>query len=133
MYSFYNTHPYTNTPTTNSGSNFWGKCNLKSSNPITFQKLWVYCNYSLPDDSVHRSHPFNSFLNTYSQIFPPKDLSTLAWKIPWTEDPGRPQFMGSQRVGHNWTELNWTKSTKIFYVAYPFIRTIKAKSINLAL
>ena len=28
--------------------------------------------------------------------------STLAWKIPWTEDPGGPQFMGSLRVGHNW-------------------------------
>ena len=27
--------------------------------------------------------------------------STLAWKIPWTEDPGRLQFMGSQRVRHN--------------------------------
>ena len=28
--------------------------------------------------------------------------STLALKIPWTEDPGRLQSMGSQRVGHNW-------------------------------
>ena len=27
--------------------------------------------------------------------------STLAWKIPWTEKPGRLQSMGSQRVGHN--------------------------------
>ena len=27
--------------------------------------------------------------------------STLAWKIPWMEDPGRLQFMGSQRVGHD--------------------------------
>ena len=26
--------------------------------------------------------------------------STLAWKIPWTEEPGRLQSMGSQRVGH---------------------------------
>ena len=26
---------------------------------------------------------------------------TLAWKIPWTEDCGRLQSMGSQRVGHN--------------------------------
>ena len=26
--------------------------------------------------------------------------STLAWKIPWTEKPGRLQAMGSQRVGH---------------------------------
>ena len=28
--------------------------------------------------------------------------STLSWKIPWTEKPGRLQSMGSQRVGHNW-------------------------------
>ena len=27
--------------------------------------------------------------------------STLAWKIPWTEGPGRPQSMGSQRVRHD--------------------------------
>ena len=26
--------------------------------------------------------------------------STLAWKILWTEEPGGPQSMGSQRVGH---------------------------------
>ena len=26
---------------------------------------------------------------------------TLAWKIPWMEDCGRLQSMGSQRVGHN--------------------------------
>ena len=28
--------------------------------------------------------------------------STLAWKIPWTEEPGRLQSMGSRRVRHNW-------------------------------
>ena len=27
--------------------------------------------------------------------------STLAWKIPWTEEPGRLQSMGSQRAGHD--------------------------------
>ena len=27
--------------------------------------------------------------------------SILAWRIPWTEKPGRLQFMGSQRVGHD--------------------------------
>ena len=27
--------------------------------------------------------------------------STLAWKIPWTEKPGRLQSMGLQRVGHD--------------------------------
>jgi len=27
--------------------------------------------------------------------------SMLAWRIPWTEEPGGLQFMGSQRVGHD--------------------------------
>ena len=31
--------------------------------------------------------------------------STLAWKIPWTEDPGMLQSMGLHRVGHNWSNL----------------------------
>ena len=35
--------------------------------------------------------------------------STLAWKIPWTKEPGRLQSMGSQRVRHNWaTSLHFT-------------------------
>ena len=28
--------------------------------------------------------------------------STLAWKIPWMEEPGRLRSMGSLRVGHDW-------------------------------
>ena len=28
--------------------------------------------------------------------------SILAWSIPWTEEPGRLQSMGSQRVRHDW-------------------------------
>ena len=42
--------------------------------------------------------------------------STLAWKIPWTEEPGRLQTMGSRRVGHHWatslplfTFLHWRR------------------------
>ena len=31
--------------------------------------------------------------------------STLAWKIPWTEEPGRLQSMGLLRVGHDWATL----------------------------
>jgi len=27
--------------------------------------------------------------------------NTLAWRVPWTEEPGRLQSMGSQRVGHD--------------------------------
>ena len=38
----------------------------------------------------------------------------LAWKIPWTEEPGGLQSMGSQRAGHDWTsehgELNMLRA-----------------------
>ena len=29
-------------------------------------------------------------------------FSTIAWKIPWTEEPGRLQSMGLQKVGYDW-------------------------------
>ena len=31
--------------------------------------------------------------------------STLAWRIPWTEEPGRLQSMGLRRVGHDWSDI----------------------------
>ena len=31
--------------------------------------------------------------------------SVLAWRIPWTEKPGRLQSIGLHRVGHNWSDL----------------------------
>ena len=30
--------------------------------------------------------------------------SILVWRIPWTEEPGRLQYMGSQRVRHSWSD-----------------------------
>ena len=39
--------------------------------------------------------------------------SILAWKIPWTEEPGRLQSMGSQRVRHDWaTSLHFMAESK---------------------
>ena len=44
-------------------------------------------------------------ISTYSSSFPGEEMAThsviLTWKIPWTEEPGRLQFMGLQRVGHD--------------------------------
>ena len=34
--------------------------------------------------------------------------STLAWRIPWTEEPGRLPSMWSQRVGRHWSDLAHT-------------------------
>ena len=45
-------------------------------------------------------------LNTCVVLYAEKAMappsSTLAWKIPWTEEPGGLQSMGSLRVAHNW-------------------------------
>ena len=43
--------------------------------------------------SLDREDSLEKEMATYS--------STLAWKIPWTEEPGRLQAMGSQRVGRD--------------------------------
>ena len=43
--------------------------------------------------SLGREDPLEKAMTTHS--------STLAWKTPWTEKPGRLQCMGSQRVGHD--------------------------------
>ena len=44
--------------------------------------------------TLGREDPLGKEMATHSSI--------LAWKIPWTEDPGRLKSMGSQRVGHDW-------------------------------
>ena len=44
-------------------------------------------------------------IQSLGQIDPLKEMAThssiLAWEILWTEEPGRPQSTGSQRVGQN--------------------------------
>ena len=40
------------------------------------------------------------YRNTKEKVMAPHS-STLTWKIPWTEEPGRLQSMRSLRVGHN--------------------------------
>ena len=54
-------------------------------NPPTKQETWV--------QSLGREDPLEKKMAIYS--------STIAWKIPWTEEPGRLRSMGTQRVGHD--------------------------------
>ena len=51
----------------------------------TMPETWV--------QSLGQEDPLEKEMATHS--------STLAWKIPWTEKPGRLQSMGSQRVAHD--------------------------------
>ena len=53
------------------------------------QETWV--------QSLGREDPLEEGMAVHSSI--------LAWKIPWTEEPGGLQSIGSQRVGHNWSNL----------------------------
>ena len=62
-----------------SGILFWVK------NLPAMRETWVR--------SLGQEDPLEEGMATHSSI--------LAWRIPWTEDPGRLQSMGSQRVGHN--------------------------------
>ena len=48
--------------------------------------------------SLRKNRP--SEFNTEKAMAP--HSSTLAWKIPWMEEPGKLQSMGSQRVEHSW-------------------------------
>ena len=41
----------------------------------------------------------------------------LAWKIPWTEEPGRLQSIGSQRLGHNWSDWHTCMFPSLFLVS----------------
>ena len=54
-------------------------------NPLTVQETQVR--------SLGWEDPLERGMATHSSI--------LAWRIPWTEEPGRLQPMGSQRVGHD--------------------------------
>ena len=45
--------------------------------------------------SLDHEDPMEKEMATHSSI--------LAWKIPWTEEPGGLQSTGSQRIWHNWT------------------------------
>ena len=45
---------------------------------------------------------YNNKLDKYPEMAMAPHSSTLAWKIPWMEEPGGLQSMGSLRVGHHW-------------------------------
>ena len=53
--------------------------------PPTMQETWV--------QSLGQEDPVEEEIATHSSI--------LSWRIPWTEEPGRLQFMGLQRVRHD--------------------------------
>ena len=89
--------------------NLWGgyiefKKKKKRSSSIIF-----FCRGVFPDGSVVKNLPANEemWVQSVGQADPLEEgmathSSTLAWRIPWTEEPGGLQSVGSQRVRHDW-------------------------------
>ena len=65
------------------------------------------CNARDPVLSLGLEDPLDNGMATHSSI--------LVWKIPWTEEPGRLQSMGLQRVEHNWV-TNIFSFTSTLYI-----------------
>ena len=56
--------------------------------------------------------------------------STLAWKIPWMEKPGRLQSVRSQRVGHDWATSLQLQGILIFILSFPGHSVVKNLPAN---
>ena len=65
-------------------------------NPPAIQETWV--------QSLGQEDPLENRMATHSSI--------LAWRIPWTEEPGELESMRSQRVGHDGAANTFTKKTE---------------------
>ena len=78
-------------------------------NPPAVQEIWVW--------SLGQEDALKEGMATHSSI--------LAWRLPWTEEPGRLQSIGSQRAGHNWSNLACT-----LYVYTEFSRSTYACVIS---
>ena len=71
----------------------------------------------------------STYIYTYTEKAMAPHSSPLAWKIPWTEEPGRLQSMESLRVGHDWatslslfTLMHWRRKwqpTPVFLPGEP--------------
>ena len=71
----------------------------------------------MPVQSLGQEDPLEEEMATHSSI--------LAWKIPWTEEPGRLEPTGSKRVGHDWARC---KQKHIYsgtdFPAAPMVKTL---------
>ena len=83
---------------------FW-KC-VVTANTICGLSVVFLANVSHQEGKV--KHPTHNGIMQIKAHYPcdsekamATHFSTLAWKLPWMEEPGRLQFMGSLRVGHD--------------------------------
>ena len=76
------------------------------------EEMWI--------QSLGQKDPLEEEMTTYS--------STLAWRIPWTKEPGGLQSMGSQRVRHRHDRLSKQRNRSASVITYYFTTSGKLLS-----
>ena len=82
----------------------------------TMRETWV--------QSLDWEDPLEKAMAPHSRI--------LAWKIPWTEEPGRLQSMGLQRAGHNWATSLSLSIPCLNFQGFPIEFRIKSRLLTMA-
>ena len=103
----------------------WSRRDKGSDSPVVSEhgcsaeaQLWLWRIKAIPGhlyfSKIPRLFWYTSCLQVFTgdcRLFSEKAMaphsSTLAWKIPWMEEPGGLQSMGSLIVGHNWATSLW--------------------------
>ena len=105
-------------PYTSCYLNWFSASSLCNWSPSTFyaEKLTPFLTFLCPPQSCLL---LNMKIQVWHFLEMATDSSTLAWRIPWMEEPGRLQSMGLRRVGHNWvtslslfTSIHWRRKWK---------------------
>ena len=78
--------------------------NTDSPLPSLYATKWPRTQASQVVQVVKNPLPMEETQETWVQSLATHS-SILAWRIPWTEEPGGLWPMGSQRVGHDWSDL----------------------------
>ena len=71
--------------------------------------------------SLSQEDPLEEEMATHSSV--------TAWEIPWTEEPDGLQFMESQRVGHNWSNLACTRTQEQKHPAKRRVKWSESRSV----
>ena len=89
----------------------WPICLFIKRNVFLYSLLWHWVETGGSEDkeatwvqSLGREDPLEKGMAIH--------FSILAWRVPWTEEPGELQSIGSQRVRHEWSDL--TKQSTLY-------------------
>ena len=82
----------------------------------------MFLNCGIGENSFSREDPLEKEMATHSNTLESpldcKEFNTLAWKMPWMEEPGSLLSMWSQRVSHDWvTSLSFTSKNICVHIS----------------